>query len=106
MATIETLDIQINASTDKASKAIDKLATGVGHLADAMNKFQSVKAENFTTVKNGIEKLGQTNTENLSKLGRALKSLGKGMSSFNAVSFGEDKSISINNMASSLDKIA
>lgn len=106
MATIETLDIQINASTDKASKAIDKLADGVGLLADAMNKFQAVKAENFTTVKNGIEQLGRTNIENLAKVGRALKTLSKGINSFNAVTFSQDKSNSINNMASSLDKIA
>ncbi len=106
MATIDNLSIQINASVERASKAIDKLVSSVSLLADAMNKFQTVKAENFTTVKNGIEKLGQTNTENLSKVGRALKSLGKGMHSFNAVSFSQDKSNSINNMTSSLDKMS
>ena len=68
MAEIDSLEIQITASSRAAASAIDILNSKLGKLANSLN-FDAP----------GLEKLDKINGENIRKLGIGLSALGKGL---------------------------
>lgn len=86
MATVDSLDIQIQGSAEKAAKAIDSLIEGLGKLADSL-KIDTSGLDKIGSAINvsGIEKASKTiqsqmsgATKSLDKFGEKYKDLGKG----------------------------
>ncbi|MBO5967261.1 MAG: hypothetical protein J6S14_02045 [Clostridia bacterium] len=75
MATVDTLQIEISASSEKASAAIDKLVTSMSKLKN------SLSGQRFGSVTKGLRELGQATRDMggsisaLSKMSRALERL-------------------------------
>lgn len=74
MAEIDSLEIQITASSRAASTAIDALNRKLGTLANSLN-FDAP----------GLEKLDKINGDNIKNLGIGLNALGKGLQSIQSI---------------------
>lgn len=74
MTEIDSLDIQITASSRAAATAIDSLNSKLGQLASRLN-FDAP----------GLEKLDKINGDNIKNLGIGLNSLGKGLQSIQSI---------------------
>lgn len=83
MATIDSLDIQISASVDKANTAIRHLTKSVGTLATAL-KFDTTS----------LDKLGKINGNNFKKLGDGLQSFANAAKSLQNVDSNNFKKLS------------
>lgn len=83
MATIDSLDIQISASVDKANTAIRHLTKSVGTLATAL-KFDTAS----------LDKLGKINGNNFKKLGDGLQSFANAAKSLQNVDSNNFKKLS------------
>lgn len=90
MATVDSLDIQISASAQKASQEINSLVKGLGNLAKAV-KFDL----------GGLEKLNNLNGDNLNKIGEGMRALGEGMKNFQTV-----KKTDFNRLAAGIEQFS
>lgn len=124
MATVDSLDIQINTSAQKAGANIDKLvgklntlsaslnringsgltglANGVNKLSSAMQGMKNVGTADFTRLAKNIEKLGNINTANLNNAASSMSHLTKAFNQLGGVSANAQQ---VGVLASNLSKL-
>lgn len=90
MATVDSLDIQIQASVQKANQEINKLVANIGKLASSL-KFDT----------SSLEKLGKINGNNFKKLSEGLHSFANSARSLEGIS-----KTNFNKLASGIERIA
>ena len=101
--TVDSLDIQITATSTKASKSIDQLvgklnilsaslkgingsnlsglANGVAKLGQSVQTLNGVKGSDYTRIANGLNKFANINTSGMIKASSGLHVLSRGLSS-------------------------
>ena len=122
---IDKLQIEIIANVNKADNAIDnfigrldKLTVSLGKvgntnitgfsnsiktMSDGMKNFSSVKMPDFNRTAKGIEKFGEINSSNISKVGISLKPLAEGVNLLSSTSF-DNKSLQ--NLINSITRLS
>lgn len=123
MATVDSLEIKIDAEAKTASNAINNLITkldslatslnkvngsslsgianGVQRLGNAMQTMNNVKTADFTKIANGFKKFGEIDASKLYATSSALNNLSKGIASISSVNFNAN---GLNNLASAVSK--
>lgn len=127
MSSIDTLDIQISASAQKASKAIDTLVGKLDTLSGTLSKIsignfaglaksmeslgkaaqamQGVKTGDFTRMAEGLKKLNEVDAGKLTAAGTGLENLARGLHGLNSAAIDPEKINSINKMAQAVSKL-
>lgn len=90
MATIDSLDIQIEGSAQKATTAIDSVVKNLDKLA------KSLKIDT-----SGLERLGKINSDNFKKLGEGAKDFSSGLKSLQNI-----KKSDFNRLASGIERLS
>lgn len=90
MATIDSLDIQIEGSVQKATTAIDSVVKNLDKLA------KSLKIDT-----SGLERLGKINSDNFKKLGEGAKDFSSGLKSLQNI-----KKSDFNRLASGIERLS
>lgn len=127
MSSIDTLDIQISASAQKASEAIDKLVSKLGTLSGALSKIsignfaglarsmesvgkaaqamQGVKTSDFSKMAEGLKKLNQVDASKLTATATGLNDLARGLDGIGATTVDPEKINTINKIAQAVSKL-
>ena len=125
MATVDNLQIQINAQSVKANEAIDRLvikldrlttslskvsgssltglADGVQRLGTAMQTMNNVKTGDFKKISSGIERLSSIQAGNMEVVGNALKPFAEGI---NVLSNSKFDNKNLQNLINSLTRLS
>lgn len=122
--TIDSLDIQISSSVQKANTSIDNLvkkldilatslgkinsgsitglANGVNRLSNAMQGMKNVGTADFTRLAKNIEKIGNINTANLNSAASSMSHLGRAFNNLGTVS---TNAVQVGDLAKNLSKL-